>query len=244
MEDKQLTGEKKTHEEAKPNEPAVTHELTPRERAAVERLRAADQTLPQFVKVDGEAVLSHPNPSVGGALLMEALGTTDENLARGFVNRLRSVSDSAGLDVVELNYQLAMVASEKPRSAREAELLNQFAAVGLALTSAVERFRYNKHMKWENNESRMQSAHMATSDISKLARTSVMLSEEITRCRAASEQPIGKAAQPEGQASSKLSQASPPALTKSEPSPTTAHRTASVVALKRKATKGNGHAHS
>jgi hypothetical protein len=244
MDSNQPTGEEKTREEATPNEPEFTYELSSRERAALERLRAADQTLPRLVLQDGEVVIWHTNPLVGFALIMEALGTTDENLARGLVNRLRSVSDNAGLDVIELNYQLAMVTSEKPRTAREAALNAQFAAVDLAVKSAVERFRYNEHMKWENNESRMQAAHMATSDICKLARTCVMLSEEITRCRAASEQPIGKAAQPEGQASSRLSQASPPALTCSQavPMPPVEDAARTVVPLARKAARRHGQA--
>src|SRR6516165_9940798 len=111
MDSNQPTGEEKTREEATPNEPEFTYELSSRERAALERLRAADQTLPRLVLQDGEVVIWHTNPLVGFALIMEALGTTDENLARGLVNRLRSVSDNAGLDVIELNYQLAMVTS-------------------------------------------------------------------------------------------------------------------------------------
>jgi len=217
-------------------------ELTPRERAALERLEAADPIVRFFVSDDdGKAMVGHPIKAAGFALFMQAVGTTNDDFANGLIKQMRSVTDRAGhLDLDKLHYQLAIITSKKPRDEVEAVLMAKFAALNSATMKAVERYMNIEHMVWKNHESRVQSEHMSVSDISKLARTTVMLLEGFTRYRAA----IGKAEQPEGEAASRLSQTSPPTLTKSEssPMPIMEQPTGSVVTLAREPAKRNGHA--
>jgi hypothetical protein len=162
-------------------------ELTPRERAAVKRLEAAEHLR---LVADGEkAKLDHPSLAAGRALLMEALGTTNPFFRDGLMRQLHAVSNhEEHLDIDTFNFLLAMVTGEKPRTERAAVLMAQFAAVDLALMKTVERYKHTEHMHWKNHESRIQSEHMLVSMISRLARTSVGLSDEVTRCQAASGQ--------------------------------------------------------
>ena len=100
-------------------------ELTARERAALERLEAADPPL-RLKLTDEEyqrAIADHPDEEVGFALIMQALGVTNAEFTRSLLADLVSASTWAGeLREDRLNALFAGLISMKPQDERQAML--------------------------------------------------------------------------------------------------------------------------
>jgi hypothetical protein len=266
------TGEKKTSEDATTNEPEVTqeHELTPRERAALERLRSADPPLLLKVAVEEEPkiVPDHPNKEVGWALIMEQLGTTNRAFANGVLTQLGIASVSGGeLSVRKLNFLFSLVISEKPKIERQAVLAVKMALVYLQTMSAgqrlanadVTRVSPDPEQRHVFHSEKMLTLSTAERAFSRLACTYVTLSDALTRSQTGGQEKVtvqnmlvseggqafvGNVTRPERGRSPEMSQASPRALTRSQavPMPVVEESARTVVPVGRKAAKRNGKA--
>src|SRR6516225_7250189 len=108
------TGERKAGGEGTPtNEAEATpkYEPTARERAALERLRAAAPPVRLKMDYEGNPVPDHTDQQVGWALVCEALCTTDIGFARYLLDQLvTATARNHKVDEDELNSQFAAVA--------------------------------------------------------------------------------------------------------------------------------------
>jgi len=168
---------------------AVTkpYEQTPEERASMDALLTEYKEAPypprmKVTKNDGveRIEVDHPTPSVGYALLMNALGTTDPSFLDGFLGQLANAGSQRGsLDESGLNFMLAVVKGVEPRDQVEAMLAAQMAAVHMATMTFARRLAH------VDNIAQQDSAERA---FNKLARTFASQVEALKRYRSKGEQ--------------------------------------------------------
>ncbi len=173
----------------KPTGKAVTkpYEQTPEERASMDALIAEYKEAPypprmKVTKNDGvtRIEVDHPTPSVGYALLMNALGTTDPDFLNGLLWQLANArSQGKSLDENGLNFMLSLVIGVEPKDQVEAMLAAQMAAVHNATMTFA---RYLAHVE---NIPQQDSAERA---FNKLARTFASQVEALKRYRSKGEQ--------------------------------------------------------
>ncbi len=166
----------------KATEKAVTkpYEPTPQEWAVMEAYlaRRRETTPAPRIKVSekgGVPQLSpdHPDPALGQALLMKALGTTSADFLDGLLKQLVNAgSQGSEVDVDGLNFMLSVVKGVEPRDEVEAMLAAQMAAVHMATMSFARGLSY-------------VSAERA---FNKLARTFTAQVEALKRYRTGGEQ--------------------------------------------------------
>lgn len=116
------------------DELSVEYEPTPDELEAIKAFLDGKK-LPQYKALDGliKMVIDHPRQEVGMAVLMQAMGVTDERLFYGFIAQLTNAVSSDGVaDVAALNTAIATVAGVEPRDNLEATLAVQMATVHMA----------------------------------------------------------------------------------------------------------------
>jgi len=268
------TGEKSTSGDETANGAVATQkrELTARERAAVERLRAADPPFRLKLTADNDyeqwrAIPDHPDEEVGWALVMEALGSTNRDFVRDLLAQMVSASIRAG--VVEediLNSIFQFVVCQKPKDGFEAKLILHMAltdrlTVAMANRSAnVGFFRgSNERKRHRVHGEKMLALNTVTGSYSKIARLFMEQLRTLTEYRHAidgkvtiqhvsvsdgGQAIVGNMLQPERLASAEMSENSPPALTHSPavPMPAVDGPTRTVVP-QRKAPKRNGKVH-
>lgn len=113
---------------------SVEYEIKPHE---IEAARAFLKTvkLPQYKAMNGilKMAIDHPRQEIGMAVLMQAMGITDETLFYGIIRQLtNAVSKDQSADIGELNAAISTVASIEPRDNLEALLATQMATVHMA----------------------------------------------------------------------------------------------------------------
>jgi hypothetical protein len=87
------------------------YEPTEEELAALNRILDRKSTI-RFKAADGASslVLDHPEPTLGHALLAEALGISDPDLLSGTLTHLKSLSPHGnGPDADALNFALSLI---------------------------------------------------------------------------------------------------------------------------------------
>ncbi|RUM18801.1 hypothetical protein EFD56_14825 [Rhizobium phaseoli] len=110
------------------------YEVKPHEVDAVREFLAA-HPLPKYKEMNGllKMAIDHPRQEVGMAVLMKAMGVSDESVFYAFVRQLtNAVSKDENADVSELNSAIALVAGIEPRDHLEAMLAVQMATVHMA----------------------------------------------------------------------------------------------------------------
>src|SRR6516164_625658 len=125
-------------ERTKTTEEKAVHKITAAECAAVKRYLARGKAKPSVrfkVSKNGsvpQIEFDHPDKLVGGALLMDALATADEDFLNGIVDQLANAS-AHGQDIERgLNFMLSVIKGIEPRDQLEAMLAAQMAAVHVA----------------------------------------------------------------------------------------------------------------
>jgi hypothetical protein len=140
---------------SKPAEP--NYVLKPKQRAAADKAlsRVRANTAPRLKLVNNEVSIDHPNAMVGELLMMEALGTGDQNFAEGLVSQLAGASGSPGraIDEANLNFMLAVVVTAKPIDEVDAMIGAQMAVIQSAAMKAAQRLaRADNLLEFESAE--------------------------------------------------------------------------------------------
>ena len=125
-------------ERTKTTEEKAVHKITAAECAAVKKYLARHKPKPSVrfkVSKNGsipQIEFDHPDKLVGGALLMDALATADEDFLNGIVDQIASAS-AHGQDIERgLNFMLSVIKGIESRDQLEAMLAAQMAAVHVA----------------------------------------------------------------------------------------------------------------
>jgi hypothetical protein len=179
----------KSAKAAPPRVIAKPYEPTPREEKALAAFRARrkDRKPAPRIKVANEKGVAklapdHPEPEIGEALLMEALGTADPYFVDGLLGQLANVG-TQGRDVDErgINFLLAVVNGVESKDQVEAMLAAQMAAVHNATMTFARRLAH------VDNIPQQDSAERA---FNKLARTFAAQVEALKRYRTGGEQTV------------------------------------------------------
>jgi hypothetical protein len=161
------------------------YQPTKKEMAALGKYMEHSKGQAPRLKVDkspGRINIDHPNPSVGGIVLMEALGTADADFFNGLLHQLSVNSFRAeNVDERTLNFMLAVIKGIKPRDQLEAMLAAQMAAVHDAIMA------FTRQLANANSILQQDSAERA---LNKLARTFTTQMETLQRYRNGSEQKV------------------------------------------------------
>jgi hypothetical protein len=136
-----------TAKDSQSGQPARTaYQPTQRERAAFEAWKRHQDANPSpRVKVKTEQnkqkiEVDHPESAAGHLLLMEAIGSFDTDFLDGLLAQLREVaSHDTGVSEKELNFQLAVIKSIKPKDQIEVMLAAQMAAIHLSNMTLANR---------------------------------------------------------------------------------------------------------
>ena len=163
------------------------YEPTPGERSALEahfERRRRQKPLPRMkLSVsDGVGAISpdHADKATGVSLLMEALGTADENFLEGLLQQLAMVAGPEG-DERGLNFMIALVKGVEPKDQVEAMLATQMAAVHNATMMSARRLNHAQNVQQQDSAERT---------LNKLARTFATQVEALKRYRSAGEQTV------------------------------------------------------
>ncbi len=113
--------------------PRPEYDPTPAEKEAIEEFLAFPDELPQYISVPhfpNMIKFRHPRQEVAGAVVMKAVGISDQRLYTSLVSQVtNALSRGQEPDVGELNAAIAMVAGIAPRDNLEAMLAFQMATV-------------------------------------------------------------------------------------------------------------------
>jgi hypothetical protein len=176
-----------TKKKAKPKAAKQKHEATERERAALRNIVERNAAAPApRLKVLHEETLrifpDHPVEIVGGALLMEALGTTSFDFYDGLIGQLANASLRAGkVNERDLNFMLSIVKGIKPKDEIEAMLAAQMALVHVAMVAAARNLAHAELIPQQDSGERT---------VNKLARTFATQMEALKRYRTGGEQKV------------------------------------------------------
>jgi hypothetical protein len=163
------------------------YELTPQERTAIDKYldRKAASLAPRLKVLNKKAATiapDHPDEAVACALLMEALGTADQDFLNGLIGQLGNASSNGRqVDEQGLNFMLSVVKSIQPRDQLEAMLASQMAAVHAATMT------FGRRLAHVENVLQQDSAERA---FNKLARTFTTQMEALKRYRTGGEQKV------------------------------------------------------
>jgi hypothetical protein len=174
---------------AEPQPPAVPYTPTAKEKAVLDTWGERRRTTPRAPKLRNRVVdginkldVDHPDQGTGFALLMEALGTVDENITSALVDQLARVMSKKGtVDAMGVNFALAVIAGVQPRDHLETLLAAQMAAVHEATMSAAARLAHAEHLPQHDSAERT---------FNKLARTFAVQLETLKRYRTGGEQRV------------------------------------------------------
>lgn len=165
-------------------------EATPRERNACEAftLRRNQRKPAPRIKApmtNDVAQISndHADPVLGDVLLMEAIGTADQDFYSGLLSQLANAgsqgSQGRGVDEKGLNFMLAVVKGIEPRDQIEAMLAAQMAAVHMSTMIFARRLAHVENIAQQDSAERA---------FNKLARTFAAQVEALKRYRTGGEQ--------------------------------------------------------
>ena len=172
-----------------PNTDKVEYPITPRERIALDKLskrQEADLAPRMRVrKEDGKGTTispDHPDQDVGAGLLMQALGTADNDFIDGLLHQLADASSKGRrVDESRLNFMLAVIKGTNPKDQLEAMLAAQMAAIHVAT------MRFARQLTGAENLEQQDSAESA---LNKLSRTFTTQMEALKRYRSGGEQKV------------------------------------------------------
>ena len=157
------------------------YQPTKAEVSVVEKLgeqMKAEIPVPQLKK-SKNGLLDHPNEGIGWALLMNALGTTNHNFAKGVMWQLATISAENGeINESNLNFALSVVAGVKPTDHDETMLGVLKAASYLCAVKMATHL---------HNAETMAEADSAERAFNKCTRTFAILSETLMLVLAVSE---------------------------------------------------------
>lgn len=168
--------------------PSDKYQPSPKESAAIEKYRAkrAERIpAPRMIIEEGDDGVpaigpSHPDPTLGQILLMQALGTTDPDFLSGILGQLANAgSHGPKLDERALNFMLSVVKDIEPQDQMEAMLASQMAAVHMATMTFARRLEHVENIPQQDSAERA---------FNKLARTFTTQMEALKRYRTGGQQ--------------------------------------------------------
>ncbi len=168
---------------------AKTYEPTPQEREALEAQRARKDKRPSRPNVtasisdDGVALaFAHSVAGLALPIIMESLGTADEDFTKGLLMQLIRLSwNGSGVNEQDFKFLLATVAGVEPKDEVEAMLAAQMASVHNATMASARRLKVAETPLQRDTAGRA---------INKLARTFVAQVEALKRYRTGGEQKV------------------------------------------------------
>ncbi len=126
--------------------------------------------------------LDHPEPALGQALLMKAVGTTNVDFLDGLLKQLANAgSQGSEVDVDGLNFMLSVVKGIGPEDEVESMLAAQMAAVHMATMTFARRLAHVETLPQQDSAERA---------FNKLARTFAAQVEALRRHRTGGEQKV------------------------------------------------------
>jgi hypothetical protein len=124
----------------------------------------------------------HPDNATGRVLLMEALGTTDQEFASGLLKQLVDASYGGGRpDEEKVNFMLSVIKGIKPRDQTEAMIAAQMAAVHVSAMAFARRLANVESIPQQDSAERT---------FNKLTRTFATQMEALKRYRTGGEQKV------------------------------------------------------
>jgi hypothetical protein len=178
-----LVSQKRTTGQTKPPE----HTPTAREAAAVRRASKERAERVPGLKVSKQGNVfsvgpDHPDNTIGHVLLMEALGTTDQDFHYGFLRQLVDATQQGGAANEEsANFMLSVIKGIKPRDQVEAMLAAQMAAVHVSAMTFARRLAHVENIPQQDSAERA---------FNKLTRTFASQMEALKRYRTGGEQKV------------------------------------------------------
>jgi hypothetical protein len=176
-----------TTKKPEPNAAKPEYELTSQEQTAIGKYLARKAASPApRLKVPNKKVArispDHPDEAIGSALLMEALGTADEDFLHGLLEQLASAgTQGRQIDERGLNFMVSLVKGIKPRDQIETMLAAQMAAVHMATMTFARRLADVENIPQQDSAERA---------FNKLARTYATQMEALKRYRTGGEQKV------------------------------------------------------
>jgi predicted component of type VI protein secretion system len=166
--------------------PATQYEPTPQEIAAIKGYAERDMAKPSTrIKVSNEGAVpqlsvDHPDPTLGGILLSEALGTADSDFVAGLLDQISNAATKGRApEEDKINFMFAVIKSIEPRDELEAMLAAQMAATHMAFMTFARRL---------NHVETIQQQDSAERAFTKLSRTFVAQLEALKRYRTGGQQ--------------------------------------------------------
>jgi hypothetical protein len=124
----------------------------------------------------------HPDNAIGRVLLMEALGTTDQEFTSGLLKQLVDASYEGGRpDEDKVNFMLSVIKGIKPRDQTEAMIAAQMAAVHVSAMALARRLANVESIPQQDSAERA---------FNKLTRTFATQMEALKRYRTGGEQKV------------------------------------------------------
>jgi hypothetical protein len=165
-----------------------SYQLTKGEEAVLAKLahqlNAAEPPLPRLKKSDdGKSIsLDHPKTVIGYVLLMNAIGTVNNDFAEGILRHLARISKTNDeINESDLNFALAAVAGSKPNDQDEAMIGVLRVASYLNAVMMAGRL---------HNAQTIVEADSAERAFNRCARTVAILSDTLMRMRSGCEQKV------------------------------------------------------
>jgi hypothetical protein len=167
----------------KPNVEKPDYVIRPEERGPAERAlaRMTAKTAPKLKLLKNDLIkIDHPNSLVGELLVMEALGTGDQDFMEGIVRQLSNASGSPKqlADEPELNFMLSVVVGINPHDQVETMIAAQMAVIHSAAMKAAQRLARAEILLELESAERM---------LNKLVRSFTALTEALKRHRTVEE---------------------------------------------------------
>jgi hypothetical protein len=160
-------------------------QLTAAERKAVGKYLARSEAKPAVrFKVSNNAVqleFDHPDKRIGHALLMNALGTADQEFVNGIINQLVNAGSNGQERERGLNFLVSVVNGIEPRDQLEAMLAAQMAVVHVASMTFAGRLANVENIPQQDSAERA---------FNKLTRTFATQMEALKRYRTRGEQKV------------------------------------------------------
>jgi hypothetical protein len=169
--------------QSNPDSGKAGKDWTARELSAIERHFAQRDDRPRL-KLQNKKVQVGNDDAVDTVLLMDAVGTVDQDFFNGLVNQLVAVStdtEAGKISEGRLNFMLSVIKGVKPRDQVEAMLAAQMAAVHLASMSLAQQLVNVQSIDHQDSAERA---------FNKLTRTFATQMEALKRYRAGSEQSV------------------------------------------------------
>jgi|SRR5208337_997329 len=137
-----------------------------------------------------KVAIDHADPEVGVALLMDAIGTVDQDFLNGLISQLARFNGEGGeVNFSGLNFMLSVIKGLGPRDQFEAMLGAQMAAVQVATMMVARRFMVSENIAEQESTER---------SFNKLSRTFVTQMECLKRYRASGPQMVQNVSVGEG----------------------------------------------